>query len=353
MASLDWPRVHGEPIGFAEYRQTAQAFKVSEELGFEPEGEGEHLWLFIEKTDLSTQEMARRLAHGAGIQPRDVGVSGQKDRTALTRQWFSLWLPGTDVPVAPCELVEQAGGQLVRQSRHPRKLKRGVHRANRFAIHLRGELDVAALETRGRQILTWGVPNYFGPQRFGHQWSNLIRARNLMARGWRKRDDRQGMLLSAARSFLFNEVLAERVRSGNWAQALEGDVLMLEGTQSQFACDTPDASVVERVKACDLHPTGPMPGKRPGESRGEALALETRVIDAFRDLADGIARAGAETRRRALRVMPDTLEFTSSSDGVWVSFALPSGAFATSVLRELIDHPSLIANYRPLSGEAL
>lgn len=337
-----WPRAYGAPVCRGAYRQTPEAFVVEEILDFVPEGEGEHLWLWLEKRELNTVELARRLARGFEIAPRDVGFSGLKDRSAVTRQWLSLWLPGRATPDDLDARVASAGARLLKAARHPRKLKRGVHRGNRFGLHV--AIDAAqrdAFAARWQALSAEGVPNYFGPQRFGRDGANVARARQLFARGWRKRDDKQGLLLSAARSWLFNAVLAARVSDGRWNRALEGDVFNLDGTMSRFAPEALDAALQERVARLDIHPTGALWGRGALESGAAVAALEQRVADEHAELAAGLEGAGLRQERRALRVRLAEARLEHDEAGVKLTFALGRGAFATAVLRELIEHPTL------------
>nr|WP_084671073.1 tRNA pseudouridine(13) synthase TruD [Halomonas ilicicola] len=325
-----------------EYRATPEEFVVEERLDFAPEGHGEHLWLWIEKRDLTTLELARRLARVCGVTHREVGFSGMKDRVAVTRQWLSVHLPGRE---APEDIVARLGDtpvRLLERHRHPRKLKRGVHRANRFVLRLRGAIvDHSDFDQRWQILCERGVPNYFGPQRFGPDGRNLLRARDMLARGWRKRDDREGMMLSAARSYLFNELLAMRLAAGDWATPLEGDVLMLEGSASQFVADQRDETLVERAGRLDLHPTGVLWGTGRSLARGEAARYEQRLEDEQAALCEGLERAGVRLARRALRVVLGVPALTRDEQGLTLRFELPRGAFATAVLRELIAHPTL------------
>lgn len=338
----DWPRAHGDPPVAGEYRLVPEDFVVEEWLGFAPEGEGEHLWLWLEKRDLGTPELARRVARACEVTPRDVGYAGMKDRFAVTRQWLSVHLPGREAPTDLAERLAAAQVTLLEQACHPRKLKRGVHRGNRFRLRLGGPAVVhPAFAARWERIREAGVPNYFGPQRFGPEGRNLQRACGILARGWRKRDDRQGMMLSAARSYLFNELLAERVRRGDWNRALPGEVLMLDGTQSLFVADTPDAELAERVATGDVHPAGPLWGVGESTARETAAALEQCLGEAHAGLCAALAASGVRTARRALRVRPAAAELHHHGETAMLAFTLPRGAFATAVLRELLCHPTL------------
>lgn len=351
---LDWARcldaAFGPPLP-GEYRVAPEDFLVDEVLDFAPEGHGEHLWLRIEKREQTTLDVVRTLARLCGVTPREVGYSGMKDRFAITCQWLSVHLPGRDAPDALEARLEALGTAVLERGRHPRKLKRGVHRVNRFSLRVGGEaVNAEGFSARWQTLCEGGVPNYFGPQRFGAGGRNLERAQALLARGWRKRDDRQGMLLSSARSFLFNELLSARLTADCWATPLDGDTLMLDGTHSLFIADHADAEIKRRAAELDLHPTGPLWGKDDGAADGESAAPAKRFEAQLRldhpALSAGIEQAGADSARRALRLRLGEPALTPLEAGARLEFSLPRGSFATAVLRELIAHP----DFAPLPG---
>ncbi|MDH2372981.1 tRNA pseudouridine(13) synthase TruD [Cobetia sp. 3AK] len=350
-----WPHAHGGPLGAGDFRHTPEDFRVTELMDFVPEGHGEHQWLWIEKRGLTTDELCRELAGLCDVAPRDIGVAGLKDKQAITLQWVSVWLPGREAPEHLSEALAEKGARVLASVRHPRKLKRGVHRGNRFALRVSGEAVAHPdFETRWQTLIRDGVPNYFGPQRFGHQGHNLGRARAVLIRGWRKRDDRSGMLLSTARSFLFNEVLAARLKAGCWATALSGEVFALDGTGSRFVTDGSEAveTLTRRLADGDIHPTGPLWGTGRGESHAQVAALEQVLASSWPQLCDGLEKAGVKAGRRPLRLMPANarLEWAitptqadaeATAASAWLHFDLPRGSFATGLLRELIAHPLL------------
>lgn len=350
-----WPHAHGGPLGAGDFRHTQEDFRVTELMDFVPEGHGEHQWLWIEKRGLTTDELCRELAGLCDVAPRDIGVAGLKDKQAITQQWVSVWLPGREAPEHLSEALAEKGARVLASVRHPRKLKRGVHRGNRFALRVSGEAVAHPdFETRWQTLIRDGVPNYFGPQRFGHQGHNLGRARAVLIRGWRKRDDRSGMLLSTARSFLFNEVLAARLKAGCWATALSGEVFALDGTGSRFVTDGSEAveTLTQRLADGDIHPTGPLWGTGRGESHAQVAALEQVLASSWPQLCDGLEKAGVKAERRPLRLMPANarLEWAitpaqadaeATAASAWLHFDLPRGSFATGLLRELIAHPLL------------
>lgn len=322
------------------FRLSPEDFRVDEVLDFAPEGQGEHLWLNIEKRNLTTLEVVKLLSQRCGVAPRDVGYSGMKDRVAVTRQWLSVHLPGKEAPEELMQALTDDGISVVQHARHPRKLKRGVHRYNRFQLRLSGEaVEDDSFNQRWRVLCQQGVPNYFGSQRFGPTGRNLQRAEALLLRGWRKRDDRHGILLSTARSFLFNELLSERIEKNQWQQPVNGDTLMLDGTQSVFSVDQVDATLSARADALDLHPTGPLWGVG-NISKQAAGDYETALLDRYPALCDGLLRSGVKRGQRALRMRLSEPQLSREAQSVVLSFALPRGSFATAVVSELIASPN-------------
>src|SRR5690606_10303247 len=253
--STELPRAHGAPVLSARIRVAPEDFDVTELDGFEASGAGEHLVLTIEKRSMNTAFVARLLAEWAGVDERAVGYAGLKDRHAVTRQRFSVQLPGREAPgVEALERDDPATGQRLRvlgHARHSRKLPRGALAGNRFALVLRGvEGEPAAIEARLRAIAGRGVPNYFGGQRFGHAGGNVGKALRMFAGARVKRDER-ALLLSAARSALFNRVLAARVAGGSWDRGLDGEAWMLDGSRSVFGPEPWSDALAARLERFD------------------------------------------------------------------------------------------------------
>jgi tRNA pseudouridine13 synthase len=330
------PRASGAPPLRARLRAKAADFQVVEQLGFAPSGSGEHAFLEVEKADANTDWVARALAAAAGVPVGAVGYCGLKDRHALTRQAFTVQLPGRADP--DWSTLAIPGVRVLSATRHDRKLRRGAHRGNAFVIRLREvQGDREAAEARLAAIAARGVPNYFGEQRFGREGHNLALARALFA-GRRLPRAERGFALSAARADLFNAVLARRVDAGTWDGALEGEVWMLDRTRSIFGPEPFTAALAERLASLDIHPTGPLWGRGEPRSSGAARVLEDEVAGAQPAFADGLARAGLEQERRALRLLVRGLFHHWEEHATLVlGFELAAGAFATAVLHELCD----------------
>lgn len=331
------PRAYGEVLGQAVLKAIAEDFQVDEVLDIPLAGEGEHLWLWVEKRELNTEEAARRLARAAGVPVRTISYAGLKDRQALTRQWFSLHLPGKADP--DLSAAENPSLRILRSERHKRKLQRGAHSANGFTLRLtRLVADHEALDARLKAMAAGGVPNYFGSQRFGHDGGNVVDARAFASR--RELPEQRNVrsrLLSAGRSYLFNRVLAERVAKGNWNRAEVGDLLAFTDKRSFFMAGEEECRD-PRLEILDLHPTGALWGSGPSPAGGATGALEQALADAEPALRDWLADAGMAHERRILRLPIGGLTWHyPGPDVLQLEFVLPAGCFATAVVRELVD----------------
>lgn len=332
-----------EPVaGRALIRLHPEDFEVVEELGFEPAGQGAHVLLQVRKRNANTGWVARELARAAGVRPFDVGYAGLKDRHAVTTQWFTVPArsrAGVGRPVAEWVGFSGEGYEVIAAHAHHRKLPRGALAANFFKIVLREfEGEAAALDRRVATVATTGVPNYFGPQRFGRELSNLRLER--LARGG---DDfgrgGAGLVASALRGLLFNAVLAERVQRGDWMRLSVGERANLDGRNSTFVVEALDDSIGSRLAMLDIHPTGPLFGIGESGVSGEIAALETEVLGRFPQFVAPLTDARLEHARRPLRVAVRALsiEWLEPARTARLSFRLRPGSFATAVLRELLD----------------
>lgn len=320
---------------------------VEENLSFSPEGAGEHVFLQIEKSGENTEFVARALARYANVRQRDVGYAGLKDRHALTTQWFSIWMPGKKEPSwAQFETETIKIRQIVR---HARKLKRGAIVNNAFQIRVRN-WHIPASETIKRLhiIAQRGFPNYFSEQRFGRNGQNVMKASRLLVENKRSKREQRSLYLSAIRSFLFNQILAERVSRQNWNELLPGEICQLNLSNSKFSVDLIDKELRKRIHDGDIHATGLLCGESAADGGGSGQ-LEKRVVERYPDLLKILANYGIRSDRRALRAYPQNLKcFFLDNNVLYLQFNLPAGSYATSLLREImviqyspVRHPSI------------
>lgn len=318
----------------AVIRRQPEDFQVIEIPKVAPTGGGEHLLVEVRKRGANTAWVAQQLAAWAGVPARAVSWAGLKDRHAVTEQWFSIHVSKLDPDPArfACPGVE-----LLSVHRHARKLQRGALAGNRFRIVLRGLAGQAAVVAARVPGLCSGVPNRFGVQRFGRGGGNKAQARAWLLDGRRPRDRHQrGMLLSAARSELFNAVLDARIADGSWATVIEGEVVNLAGSGSCFTGPVDDA-LRARCVAGDVHPTGPLCGRGGTRPSGRAAEIESSALAPHTDLVTALEQH-ADADRRPLRMVPGELRAELVDDNtVVLSFSLPPGAYATTLLDELVD----------------
>ena len=328
-----WSPALGAPSARGTLRNCNADFAVSEELPFALRGDGEHDWLFVEKSGLTTWQAAERLARAAGVHPKQVGFAGMKDRQAVTQQWFSI--PRARRTTAE-PVFEDAELRVLKRDRHRRKLKRGAHRGNRFRIVVRRFADVDGdSEERLVKLRGQGMPNYFGSQRFGRDGRNIELAHRLFS-GARLPRLQKSMALSAARALIFNDVLSQRVGDGCWNRFVDGDVAGLDGSASVFPVEGDGGDLAHRVEELDVHPTGPLWGSGTPMVSGAALVYEKCAADRHAELAEGLAHS-LRMSRRPLRARIKQLEWAIEDDSLTLSFALGRGQYATTLLRELID----------------
>lgn len=311
MFDLNFPHAGSVSGLTAIFRAEPADFVVEEVVEFAPSGVGEHLYLHIEKVGQNTLWVAKELAAHFGGTLTDVGYCGLKDRQAIARQWFSVRLPrGKE---ANLEQWHLSGVRLLSFGRHDRKLRPGEHVGNRFVIRLRQvEGEHEQLNQCFAQVSLQGVPNYFGEQRFGRGGSNLLQAQSMVDAHpsvWRQR--KHQFALASIRAWLFNQVLAERVRQGTWCVCVDGD---------------PDSL-----------PTGPLWGRGRLTSSAALNELECQVTAAFPQWRNVLEHTGVSQQRRPLCLLLAEAEQWWEGSDCLVSFLLPPGTFATSVIRELVS----------------
>ncbi|MFC1748592.1 tRNA pseudouridine(13) synthase TruD [Pseudomonadota bacterium] len=328
--------VQGPPTASGRLRSTPEDFQVDEVLGFDLTGEGEHVCLHIRKRNNNTAFIAKQIVRLAGVKNMDVSYAGLKDRNAVTTQWFSIYL--SNKPEPDWSQLNSDEVEVLQVKRHNRKLRRGALKGNQFKLIVRelaGELD--GLDERIKRVAEQGVPNYFGEQRFGHDGDNLEKARGMFAGEFKvKNRDKRSIYLSAARSQIFNHVLSTRVENGSWNQALNGDVMMLNGSHSVFAIDNVDDDIIRRVAEGDIHPSGPLWGRGTLASQTDVLTIEQGVAEQYEVFCDGLEKVGMKQERRSLCLPVADLEWCVADDNLSIAFFLPAGCYATTVLRELL-----------------
>jgi len=344
------PRVNEHALTLSgTIRQQADYFQVDEQLPFDVDGEGGHVWLKIQKRGINTDWLANELAKFCDVPQVAVGYAGMKDRHAVTTQWFSINMEGVTEPNWPEFETEDI--KIIQRTRHGKKLKRGVLSGNIFTLRLT-ELQGEQQQwlTNLQRIQQQGVPNYFGEQRFGHQGNNLARVDHWFTtgKGPRKRNQKS-IYLSAARSWLFNLVLAERIKQQSWDKAIVGDVMMLAGSHSVFSIEAIDDSIVERVATMDIHPTGVMWGRGTSQSVDQCLNIESATLIDWSLWQQGLEKAGMKQERRPLRLFASDLTWQFlSDDELELKFFLPAGCYATAVMRELaVIADAAHRNYQP------
>jgi tRNA pseudouridine13 synthase len=339
MALPDWQWLHGKPEIQGQLKASPQDFVVTEDLGYEADGEGEHLLVRIRKTGCNTRFVADALAKFAGIHPRDVSFAGMKDRHAVTEQTICLRLPGKETPDFSAFTLE--GCEILHLARHKRKLRTGALAGNAFQLVLRHISDRTALEERLLRVRSDGAPNYFGQQRFGHQGNNLEQAKRWANDEIRVRErNKRSFLLSAARSVLFNQVVSDRLaQQGSLTQAMNGDALQLTGRGSWFVATEAELPALQaRIENNELRITAPLPGSGEWGSRDAALAFEQQSLADSTAFIQLLERERVDAARRAMLVIPRDMRWDWHDDATLaLHFWLPAGSFATSIVRELFE----------------
>lgn len=329
---------YGKPLASAAMRSTAEDFQVDELLDIPLSGSGEHHWLHIQKRDTNTEWLARQLARLAGVVARDVGYAGMKDRIAVTTQWFSVRLPGKFDP--DWHAIESDNIKLLSFGRNSAKLRRGAHNGNAFIITLRNvEGDRDTIDQRLSQIKLNGVPNYFGEQRFGHGGRNVSNGVALLKGDIKVKDrHKRSLYLSAVRSYLFNLILSARVADGSWQQLLQGEAVILSGSNSHFSADIVDDELNGRLAERDIHPSAPLWGRGRSASASTAFEYEQRVLAPYQEILEKMEHIGLDQSRRSLRSsVPDLSWIWGADNRLMLRFELPVGTFATSLLREVVS----------------
>jgi tRNA pseudouridine13 synthase len=340
--SAKFPYPYGEPVINGLLKSRAEDFVVTENLGFEPDGDGEHLFLLIEKSMMTTHGLIDQVALDFGVKARDIGRSGLKDKIAVTRQWLSLYLPGK---MNQFQLPEVTEYRILDHAWHNKKLRPGTHRSNHFKVIIR---NVATVPEIGWQQLEMirrqGMANYFGQQRFGMQGDNFERALQAFSNERRARKlsrSKRSLYISALRSFLFNAVLCHRIEQGHWENPVAGDVFMLSGSHSIFYEPVNDA-LSERFNQLDLSSTISLYGNGKRLLQDDALKLEDRVFSKYEDVLQCLIEQKSKIQMRATRVTVGGLcvEHDAIDELLHIEVTLPRGCYFTT----LLDHFVAVEN---------
>lgn len=347
----------------ATIKSSADDFIVEENMSIEMSGEGEHCWIYLKKSHCNTDWIAEQLAKYCGVKRMAVSYAGLKDRRAVTSQWFSVQLPGLPTPDwrdfedsftgnksdDAVDSNNQESVKILQCFRHNKKLQRGALNSNSFSITVRNLNDTSdeafdRLAQRCQSIAEQGVPNYFGLQRFGRNHSNLDQAIKMFSNPrYKLAKSKRGIYLSAARSWMFNCILSERIDRGIWNSRLAGDAFMLDGKSACFKDDTDmqgamhEQTIKQRLMENEIHPTTVLWGTGDAMVTADAAELESSIIAQYLVYRDGLLAARVQAQRRSCRVVPRDVSFTRQADDCVVTFTLPPGCYATVVLDEIFS----------------
>ncbi|GAB56735.1 tRNA pseudouridine13 synthase [Glaciecola punicea ACAM 611] len=345
-----WTHLHGGALFNATIKTQLSDFKVFETLSFEPNSSGEHTLIHIEKTGLNTAFVAEALAKFGKLPLRNVSYAGRKDKYAITSQWFGIYHGGK--AKTDWLTFEMPGVRIIETVQNERKLRTGAIKSNKFEIVMRDidTLDQAALLSRIEAIKVRGVPNYYGNQRFGELiksdgsvilGGNLQLAEKLVNGEEIRNRNKRSMAISALRSWLFNHFVSNRISQLAYQALLDGDALSLSGSNSFFIHAQNDeallAATTDRLKRGDVLVTAPLWGEGELDSQGQARTFEQSAADEYSQVCDTLVRLQLSQQRRPVLLFVEDFSVQISDNSAVLSFSLPSGCFATSVLREIAN----------------
>lgn len=375
LSTSHWRRLHGETLGKGVLKHTLNDFVVEEQLGFVPSGSGEHIFLWLEKANLNTAFVAEEIAKFANLPLRNITYAGRKDKFALTRQWFGVHIANHQEP--NWSTFKLDGAEILDVTRNDRKLRVGVLKGNLFEVTIRNiqfndGFNDSDLLQRLEQIKQLGAPNYYGSQRFGEirvspqndvassqvsspletetssaqsesikklSGGNLALAEKLLNGEQIRNRNKRSMAISALRSWLFNEVIHQRIQQDVFFNALAGDAMQLSGSNSFFVHDKAEeqAKIDARLAAYDVNITAPMWGNGKLHTCQIAKEFELACVESFKEITQTLNELGLKQERRAIRIVPENFEWHYQDNILKLRFSLPSGCFATSIVRELMD----------------
>ncbi|MDV7105187.1 tRNA pseudouridine(13) synthase TruD [Vibrio sp. TH_r3] len=341
--------LHGKPTCKAKLKAKPEHFVVKEQLGFDFSGSGEHLMIKVRKTGENTSFVANELAKVCGVKSKDMGWAGQKDRHAVTEQWLSVYLPKADTPDFTAFEKQYPSIQILETTRHNKKLRPGDLSGNQFQVTLSEVSDISSLESKIKQVIEKGVPNYFGSQRFGRAGNNLTEARRWGKENVRsKNQNKRSLYLSTARSWIFNQIVSKRINVNQLSSLMLGDIVRLNtsvslddianNNESVIVIDNDNLTAMQAEIALDnVVLTAALVGDNSLPTKQDALCLEQEFIDAEPDLMALIRSNRMRHDRRDVLLKPSDFSYTIKDDMAVLCFSLSSGSFATSIVRELIE----------------
>lgn len=319
------------------FKQTPEDFEVEEVPAYLPSGEGEHLFLWVEKRGVSTPDAAKRLTRHLGLPEREIFWAGLKDKQAVTRQFFCVT---SKVEAAVASFVDP-DVRVLSAKRHKNKLKTGHLDGNKFTLRVVSLTDAGAFRSKFDGLVAAGVPNFFGEQRFGAAGNNAAAGKKLLLEKRRggNRFERK-LLLSAYQSLLFNRALERRLAAGTFATALTGDVLKKHESGGEFVCADP-AVDQPRMASFEVSATGPLFGPKMRKAEGEVGVAEQALLAEEGIGLEVFDEGGGETlgARRFFRIFLREPSLALEADAARVGFTLPSGSYATVVLNFLTRSP--------------
>ncbi|NOI15335.1 tRNA pseudouridine(13) synthase TruD [Vibrio hepatarius] len=337
--------LNGKPTATGKIKAKAEHFQVNEILGYEFAGSGEHLMVRIRKSGENTSFVANELAKACGVKSKDVSWAGLKDRHAVTEQWLSVHLPKGETPDFSEFLAQYPSIEILETTRHNKKLRPGELAGNHFTVTLSEVSDVEDVLKRLESISQTGVPNYFGSQRFGNQGNNLDEARRWGRENVRTRNqNKRSLLLSAARSWIFNNILSARIEQGLFDQVVEGDIIDTASGQSLVDAEHIQ-SAADQVAKGSAALTAAMAGDNQLPTQARALELEQTHLDNEPDLMALIRGNRMRHDRRAISLKAQDLTWSSDENSVTLKFSLDAGCFATAIVRELIEEIEVERSY--------
>ncbi len=338
--------LHGQPTASAKLKETAEDFQVYEQLGYELSGQGEHLMLRIRKRGENTAFVANELAKACQVKSKDVSWAGLKDRHAVTEQWFSVHLPKGDEPDLSAFLAQYPHIEVIEKTRHNKKLRPGDLQGNHFVVTLSDVSDVEEVVNRLTAIAERGVPNYFGAQRFGQQGNNLDEARRWGRDNVRTRNqNKRSLYLSTARSWIFNHIVSARINNNVFDDVVVGDLLLENGRPSEPVSEQDLTAAKQKVINGDAQVSAALAGDNALPTTAQALILEQPHLDAEPDLMALIRGNRMRHERRAIALKPEQFSWQVDGSRITLNFSLPSGCYATSITRELINEIEVIREY--------